>query len=97
LFAGTPNDNMQDKVKKGRQSKGFLHAQSFSKSRLFIQNQPRGENHGQSKLSDIQRMEILDLISNNIKQKDIAKKFNVTQGTISHTARKWNKVSHELY
>jgi hypothetical protein len=96
LFQGTPNDNMQDKVKKGRQSKGPEHTKTFINSTLFKKNAPRGERHGMSKLTDMQRVDILQLIKIGKTQKEIATQYNVSQPLISHTLNKWNKGSYGI-
>ena len=92
LFAGTPNDNMADKVLKNRQSRGIKHSGSFKMSENFKNSIKHGENHPMSRLSDIQRHEIIKLISDGETQSKIAVKYGVTQSNISHINRKWRGV-----
>lgn len=89
LFAGTPNDNMQDKVSKGRQSRGAKHSDSFRNSKKYRDSIRRGENHPMSKLSDAQRIEILAMIDDGVPQSAIAEKFGVWQPTISNVKRNY--------
>lgn len=83
LFAGTPADNMHDKVRKGRQSKGEKHSESFKRSEKFKNSICRGEKHGMSKLTDVQRKEILSLIDDGMTQGAIASMYNVSQSAVS--------------
>ncbi len=53
LFLGTSQDNMDDKVRKGRQARGDAHYARVSPERLA-----RGDKHGLVKLSDAQVLEI---------------------------------------
>ena len=90
LFLGTPQDNMTDKVLKGRQSKGAAHAQTFAKSAKFQASIKRGEQHSQSKLSNAQRDEIIKLLNENkLSQRQIAAMFDITQSNVSVIKRRW--------
>jgi predicted XRE-type DNA-binding protein len=90
LFIGTPQDNMDDKVAKGRQSKGISHSQTFVTSEKYRASIKRGENHSQSKISDAQREEILNLLSQNeLNQRQIGAMFNITQSNVSIIKTRW--------
>jgi hypothetical protein len=77
LFLGTHTDNMQDMWQKNRQ----------------VLVNKYGEDHPNSKLTLKQVIEIKKMLSENIKQKIIAQKFNVTRITISNikTKKRWAK------
>lgn len=97
LFIGTPLDNMQDKLIKGRHSNGAKHAATFKDSPLFKGALKYGENHHQSKLTDDQRREIVANIANGMTQRAIAKLYGITQSMVSvikktSTERAWNVV-----
>lgn len=83
LFAGTPADNMLDKVAKGRQSRGESHANSFKHSEAFSASIKRYENHANSKLTNKQREEMGALLKDGLTQKQIGAMFGVCQGTVS--------------
>ena len=90
LFLGTPQDNMTDKVRKGRQSQGETHAMSFAQSAKFQTSIKRGEQHSQSKLSNAQRDEIIRLLNENkLSQRQIGEMFNITQSNVSVIKRRW--------
>ena len=90
LFLGTPQDNMTDKVRKGRQSQGKAHAMSFAQSAKFQATVKRGEQHSQSKLSNAQRDEIIRLLTENkLSQRQIGEMFNITQSNVSVIKRRW--------
>jgi len=72
LFLGTHRDNMKDMAAKNRNN--------------F--NPVKGENHTFSKLKTEQVLEIQQLLKNGITQKELAKKYNVNQVTISDIKRK---------
>lgn len=55
LFVGTPSDNMQDKVKKGRQSVGRKHRE------IMRVVHPRGETHPFARFTDEQVRAMRDL------------------------------------
>lgn len=81
LKLGTPKDNMDDKVRAGRQSRGSKHA-----SKIPVK---RGENNVNSKLSDKERAEMVSLyLTGRYTQLELAEKFNVKQCTVSKSVRK---------
>jgi hypothetical protein len=82
LFLGTPKDSMLDKVRKGRHSRGTIHSQKIKASEAFRKSIVFGESHNQSKLSNQQRKQILELESQGKKHKDIAEMFGVTTSLI---------------
>ena|SRR3990167_2097826 len=96
LFSGTPADNMNDKVSKGRQSKGESHSMSFINSAKFQNSVKRGENHWASKLSNAQRLEILKQVEGGKPQSHLAVEYNVNQATISYTCHKLRETHHVL-
>lgn len=69
LFVGSNADNMQDMLRKGRG--GFIS---------HPERMPRGESHGCARLTRVQVAEIR--AAQGIKQRDLAKQYGVTQGTI---------------
>ena len=90
LFLGTPQDNMTDKVLKGRQSRGEAHARTFVGSEKYRSAIVRGEKHGRSKLTNQQRDQIVDLLNQgSLTQAQIAQMFNVTQSNISVINLRW--------
>ena len=90
LFLGTPQDNMTDKVQKGRQSRGDEHAKSIAKSEKHQSAIVRGEKHGRSKLSDDQRANIIKLLNDGeLNQTQIAQMFSITQSNVSVINRRW--------
>ena len=90
LFLGTPQDNMTDKVRKNRQSRGNKHAMSFANSEKFQASVKRGEQHSQSKLSNAQRDEIIRLLKENkLNQRQIGEMFNVRKSNVSVIKRRW--------
>jgi hypothetical protein len=90
LFLGTPQDNMTDKVCKGRQSRGEAHALSFADSENYKSAIVRGEKHGRSKLTDDQRDHIIKLLNDDeLNQTQIAQMFSITQSNVSVIKRRW--------
>lgn len=108
LFLGTHQDNVADRVKKGRTASGDNNGKRTHPEKIMTGNDhwskihperlargeksgkytkpectPRGEKHGMSKLtaSDIPLMR--QLYKEKHTQWEIAKRFNVTQATIS--------------
>jgi predicted DNA-binding protein (UPF0251 family) len=69
LFLGTQADNMRDMSSKGRAKNGGFR--------------PVGEKNGMVKLTDNQAQEIRRLYKEGMPQKDIGKRFGVSQPTVS--------------
>ena len=81
LFKGTNIDNVNDKVRKGRQH----HLVNVA-----------GESNGSAKLTNAQVRKIRKLwLTGNVYQKELAKKFGVVQQLISLivTGKKWVTVA----
>lgn len=81
LFLGTHNDNMQDKVRKGRAAGGAN----------------KGEINPLSKLTDAKVVEILKLLKAKVPRTVICQQFNVSRGTIDQiaTGRTWRHVPRD--
>jgi hypothetical protein len=80
LFVGTQADNIHDMDKKGRRNNG---------------TPPRGEKHPLSKLTKNDVFAIRELCGKEkLTQREIARKFNVCQGTINaiHQRRLWGHI-----
>lgn len=71
LFLGTDKDNSDDKVRKGRQSRGTKHGIA---TKL---NCPRGEKHPASKFTDEDIKNVFQLRESGLTYREIAKSFNV--------------------
>jgi hypothetical protein len=89
LFAGTDEDNMYDRDKKGRQSKGEKHSLACKR------NQPdrRGELHGKAKLTEKKVLQIRDKAAKH-SNVDLAQMYNVTAATIGHVVNRqtWDHI-----
>jgi HNH endonuclease len=81
LFAGTQSQNMWDCSKKGR-NKGKDYSNR------------RGENHSESKLTEIQVFRIIALINAGAKDSELVTIFKVTQSCISSIrhSRSWKHI-----
>lgn len=79
LFLGTHLDNMRDKVQKGRQARN-THI--------------RGEQQGNSVLTEAKVIEIRQLASQRVPQSAIAKQIGVGQGHVSKVVNRkiWNHI-----
>lgn len=90
LFVGTQKDNIQDAVKKARMASGVRNGRYTRPDRT-----PRGKNHGMSKLTEEQVIEIKRM-HKSFSQQVIAYKFNVSQPTISSVLmnKTWKHVSN---
>lgn len=75
LFLGTPRDNTQDMLSKGRH--------------IYITK--HGAQNGNSKLTDEQVIQIREQARSGEKIRDLARKFNVSETTVSHIVnrKKW--------
>jgi hypothetical protein len=78
LFAGTQGDNMADAASKGR----------------MCGRQKPGEDHPMAKLNTAAVMEIKALHKGGLKQKDIARHYNVSASQVHRIicGKRWNKV-----
>jgi hypothetical protein len=76
LFLGTNLDNIQDMVKKGRQSKGAS------------KNAKKGEENVTAVLTAEQVLDIRRRVGNGEHQRDIAKEYGVSQGHVSNLVRR---------
>lgn len=81
---GVRNDNRPENLEWVTQSENMMHSRDVLKSL----NPPRGEKQGKSKLTNNDVIEIRNLYSMGVLQKDIAKKFDVSAKQISVIARK---------
>lgn len=78
LFLGTHQDNSDDKVFKGRHSRGAAHSAAKK-------NPARGVANGNSKLTE---SDVLAIRALNISQRKIAAMYGVTQSLISNIKRR---------
>ncbi len=74
LFLGTQNDNVQDKVKKGRQAKGLKNGQVGTKNKF-------------NKLSEKDVISIRQLYLDGLYQLTIATRFSISQQQVSKIVR----------
>ncbi len=72
LFTGTRKDNMQDAVKKGRQSHGQKRSEIMKKVAC------RGEDHAECKFSDADIGAIRSKVANGASQREIARAYQTT-------------------
>lgn len=86
LFVGTPNDNMQDKVTKGRQSRGDTHGRAIKQKR---KSWPSGLAHHNTKLDQVLHAQIAARRGLEPQSKT-AKEFGVSQTRVSQI----QKASH---
>lgn len=79
LFLGTSQDNMDDMIKKGRNSNG----------------NPIGENNGNSRLSENNILNIKKLIKKGLSNKKIADMYNVSDSMISRIklGKNWSHIN----
>ena len=104
LFLGTNQDNMRDKVAKGRQAKGDrsgarLHPESVPRgdrhaSRTHPERVPRGEGHPHARLTVSDVIGIRQAAADGERQASIAARYNVAQPTICNvvTRKTWAHV-----
>ncbi len=90
LADGTIYDNRADAVARGRQARGATHG-AYTKPH----RRRRGVENGKTFLTDEQIVEIRQRCAEGQKQKDIARHFGTTQGTVSKIKRgaTWAHVS----
>ena len=89
LFLGTPKDNMEDKVRKNRHSRGERHSQIMKSSENHKNSIVYGERHGHSKLSNEQRKQILELEVQGKKRKNIAAVYNISPSLIYYIKKRY--------
>ena len=79
LFAGTPKENTQDMINKGRDNK----AKGIRNARYtHPESTARAENHGNAKLSNVQAIEIVRLRRTGMKRLEIANRLGITIGLV---------------
>ena len=91
LFLTTFAGNSKDMVLKGRSKCGAEHPLNIHPER-----RPRGERHGQAKLTESQVREIRDAYSQGtISQQSLATHYGVTQSLIGHVVRRtiWTHIA----
>ena len=88
LFAGTPKENTQDAVQKGR-------INSEQRRKAALKYNVRGEKHCCAKLTNLDVMLIKAFLGEDIQQKKIAFAFGVNKSTICdiHKGRTWKEAS----
>ena len=74
LWIGSPKDNSQDMIKKGRQASGFRNGKYTQPHKT-----PSGSRHGMAKLSD---KDVLAIRASSETTRDLAQKFSVHTDTI---------------
>lgn len=90
LFDGTPRENEQDKLRKGRTPRGDRHG-----SRTKPWRMPRGENNAKAKLTEGQVREIRGRLHTGETQAGIARSLGVTPTIISRilSGKIWKHVA----
>ncbi len=87
LFIGTPKDNVDDMISKGRAVFHiFNNPQDNPPPRYY------GEKHPRAKLTEKQVLEIKELIKTDLTFRQIAAKYGVSKKTVSHikTGYRWS-------
>lgn len=84
LFDGTHDDNMADKVRKGRQSRLMGERNG---ARLHRERMPRGERNGNARLADVDRPLILAAVAAGETKSAIARRFGVSRTTIQRAVK----------
>jgi DNA-binding transcriptional regulator YiaG len=87
LFLGTPKDNTQDMIRKGRKA-------SLKGTKVAPEKTVKGENHGRSKLTASEVLRIREMCATGVSQSKVAKLMGVSQTCISkiHRRTKWRHV-----
>lgn len=85
LFVGTHDENMADKVRKGRQSRLFGDRNG---ARLHPERMPRGERNVRSKLTETDRVQIRAALARGESNSAIGRAFGVSHQTIRRVAGK---------
>jgi hypothetical protein len=96
LWAGTPNDNVQDAKAKGHL--GYLGSEIHKQLRAtHPEYQVRGERHASAKLTDDQVQEIRRIYQYDKRRTTIAAQFGVHKSTIDHIIerRTWTHLPEE--
>jgi hypothetical protein len=83
LFLGTHQQNVADKLAKGRGSNGESHARIMKRIKSNPNSIARGSKSGTAKLTEEQVLEIRELRSNGMILKEIALEFGVHLGNVS--------------
>lgn len=86
LFTGTQADNNQDMKRKGRCASGAANGAVKHPERI-----PRGATHARAKFSDQVIQEVLGLVAEGLKQRDISTLTGVSQPYISDLVRGVNR------
>lgn len=88
LFLGTDNDNVQDRVKKGRSASGDQHG-----SRTHPEKIRRGEANNKCKFPDTIIVEIRELYtSGNFSYSQLSKKFGISKSQISNIVKNKQRI-----
>lgn len=89
---GVKDDNRLENLEYTTASDNLKHAYRLG---LICQ---KGENHNQSKLTENQVKEIKKLLETGIKNKELAKRFNISDKTISNIkcGRRWRHIKENL-
>lgn len=77
LFLGTPQDNMSDKTRKGRQAKG----EALRCAMVASPNLPRGESNGQAKLTAAD-VEMIRSTDKSVSNCELARRLGVHHSTV---------------
>lgn len=91
LFVGTHRDNIDDKIRKGRQARGSRHSSVTHPERV-----PRGDSHGCAVLTSADVIEIRRAYAaGGVTQESIARLYEIHQGTVSAIVnrKKWRHIA----